>query len=211
MEKDDTKLWSRDSNQTASGKPGTLQTEWKLVMRPKLPTIILAALLAGTIAIVLNIFVLDALKNAGVETLGGGLQKLMRAKLSGIVLSTGLADAWASSGLPGSDAPSFKTGFKVTVGLLMALIYALLFEPLLRGSSFRKGLITAVPFWLLNAFVVLPLLGHGIAGTRLLTILGLLSYAFAHTLFFVIVALVYGELSRRFRSRHAPPASHQSI
>ena len=180
-------------------------------MRPKLPTIILAALLAGIIAIVLNIFVLDALKNAGVETLGGGLQKLMRADLSGIFRSTGISVVWTSIGLPDPDSPLFKTGFKVTVGLLMALIYALLFEPILHGSWFRKGLITAVPFWLLNAFVVLPLHGHGIAGTRVLTTVGLLSYAFAHTLFFVIVALAYGELSCRFIGRHAPPAANQSI
>ncbi len=93
----------------------------------------------------------------------------------------------------------------------MALAYALLFEPILHGSSLRKGLISAVPFWLLNAFIVLPLLGYGIAGARLLTTVGLLSYAFAHTLFFVIVALVYGELSRQFTARHAPPASHQSV
>ena len=163
-------------------------------MLRKLPPTLLAALLAGAIAIVLNIFVLDAVKKAGVETLGGGLQKLMRAKLSGTFVLTGIAQAWASIGLPGPEAPSFKIGFKVTVGLLMALTYALLCEPLLSGSPLRKGLITAVPFWLLNAFVVLPILGYGIAGTRLLTTIGLLSYAFAHTLFFAIVAVIYGKI-----------------
>ena len=172
-------------------------------MRRTLPAMILFALLAGTIAIALNIFVLDALKNAGVETLGGGLQKLMRAKLSGMFRSTGIAEAWTSIGLPGPDEPSFKTGFKVVVGLSMALIYALLLEPILHGSWLRKGLISAVPFWLLNAFVVLPWLGDGIAGARFLTTAGLLSYAFAHTLFFVIVALVYYQLLRQFAYRYA--------
>jgi len=121
--------------------------------------------------------VLDAFDAADIVTARGGLQKLARAWLSQPLMASGLSHSWSSSGLLGPDTPVFKTDFKVTVGLLMALAYALLFEPMLRGSFLRKGVIAAVPFWLLNACVVLPLLGEGVAGVCTLTVGGLLSYA----------------------------------
>jgi len=160
--------------------------------------IVAAALAAGTVAIALNILVLDA---ADIVTARGGLQKLVRAWLSPPLIASGLSHAWSSSGLPGPDTPVFKTGFKVTVGLLMALAYAVLFEPILRGGFLRKGVIAAVPFWLLNACVVLPLLGEGVAGVRTLTVGGLLSYAIAHTVFFVVLAWAYGTLKSRLPAR----------
>jgi len=160
-----------------------------------------AALAAGTIAIVLNILVLDAFDAAGIITARGGLQKLVRAWLSPPLITSGLSHAWSSAGLPGPDTLVFKTGFKVTAGLLMALAYALLFEPMLRGGFLRKGLVAAVPFWLLNACVVLPLLGEGIAGVCTLTAGGLLSYALAHTLFFVVLAWAYDTLKGRLSAR----------
>lgn len=163
--------------------------------------IVAASLAAGTVAIVLNILVLDAFDAVGIITARGGLQKLVRAWLSPPLVGSGISDVWLSLGLPGPDTPVFKTGFKVTVGLLMALAYALLFEPTLRGGFLRKGLVAAVPFWLLNACVVLPLLGEGIAGARTLTAGGLLSYALAHTLFFVVLAWAYDTLKGRLSAR----------
>lgn len=160
-----------------------------------------ATLAAGTVAIVLNILVLDAFDAAGIITARGGLQKLVRGWLSPPLITSGISHAWSSAGLPGPDTLVFKTGFKVTVGLFMALAYALLFEPMLRGGFLRKGLVAAVPFWLLNACVVLPLLGEGIAGVRTLTAGGLLSYALAHTLFFVVLAWAYDTLKGRLSTR----------
>ncbi len=164
---------------------------------PGILLIVAAALAAGTVAIVFNILVLDAFDAAGIVTARGGLQKLVRTWLSSPLTASGLSHAWSSAGLPGPDTPVFKTGFKVTVGLLMALAYALLFEPTLRGGFLRKGLVAAVPFWLLNACVVLPLLGEGIAGARTLAVGGFLSYAFAHTVFFIVLAWAYGILKGR--------------
>ncbi len=158
-----------------------------------------AAIVAGAVAITVNILVLDGFDAAGVVTARGGLQKLVRAWLSGPLTRAGVDEAWILLGLPGPDTPPFKTGFKVGVGLLMALAYALLLEPVLRGGRLRKGLLAAIPFWLLNALAVLPLLGEGIAGTRTLTPFGLLSYAVAHTVFFVVLAGVYDVLLRRLR------------
>lgn len=159
----------------------------------------MAALAAGAIAI--NIFVLDAFDASGIVTARGGLQKLVRMWLSAPLTRTGVNNAWTLFGLPGPDTLVFKTGFKVALGLLMALAYALLLEPVLGGRWPGKGLVAAVLFWLVNALAVLPLLGEGIAGIRTLTPLGLFCYAVAHTMFFVVLAWLYDVLMRQ-RRRH---------
>lgn len=115
-----------------------------------------AALVAGAVAITVNILVLDGFDAAGVVTARGGLRNLVRAWLSGPLTRAGVDGAWTPLGLPGPDAAPFKTGFKVGVGLLMALAYALLLEPVLPGGRLRKGLLAAIPFWLLNTMAVRP-------------------------------------------------------
>ena len=158
---------------------------------------VLIGLAAGAIAIVVNIAVLDAFDAAGIVTARGGLQKLMRMWLAAPLTRLGADGLWASLGLPGPDTPVFKTGFKVAVGLLMALAYAIPLEPALPGRWLWKGLAAALLFWLVNALVVLPLLGEGVAGLRTLTAGGLLCYAVAHSIFFLVLAWLYDALCRR--------------
>ena len=160
---------------------------------------VIMALVAGAIAITINILVLDAFDAAGIVTARGGLQKLVRLWLSAPLVRFGASDTWNLLGLPGPDTLVFKTGFKIAVGLLMALAYTLLLEPVLGGGWLSKGLVAAVLFWLVNALAVLPLLGEGIAGIRTLTPLGLLCYAIAHTTFFVVLAGLYDVLIRQRR------------
>lgn len=158
---------------------------------------VLIALTAGAVAIIVNIALLDAFDAAGIVTARGGLQKLVRMWLAVPLTRSGAAGQWASLGLPGPDTPVFKTGFKATVGLLMALAYAFLLEFALRGPWLQTGLAAAVLFWLINALAVLPLLGEGFAGLRTLTVGGLLCYAIAHTAFFLVLAWLYSVFSRR--------------
>ncbi len=157
---------------------------------------VLIGLAAGAVAILVNIAVLDAFDAAGIVTARGGLQKLVRMWLAAPLTRLGADGRWASLGLPGPDTPVFKTGFKVAVGLLMALAYAVLLEPALRGRWLQKGLAAALLFWLVNALAVLPLLGEGVAGLWTLTAGGLLCYAVAHTTFFLVLAWLYSVLSR---------------
>ncbi len=158
---------------------------------------VLIGLVAGAIAIAVNIAVLDAFDAAGIVTARGGLQKLVRMWLAAPLIQLGADKTWVSLGLPGPDTPVFKTGFKVAVGLLMALAYAVLLEPVLRGRWLQKGLVAALLFWLVNALAVLPFLGEGVAGLRTLTAGGLLCYAVAHTTFFLVLAWLYDALIRR--------------
>lgn len=152
------------------------------------------ALLAGAIAIGINIFLLNLADRFGVVTARGGLQRLVKLWLAGPVTQSGIGGFWVAVGLPGPDTAIFKTGFKVAVGLGMALFYAVALEPRITGSALSKGLAYAVLVWLLNALIVLPLLGEGPAGSRVLTPLGMIFFALAHTAFFVVLALVYEAL-----------------
>jgi hypothetical protein len=88
----------------------------------------------------------------------------------------------------------FEFFFHVFVGLLMALFYAYVVEPALVGRPWVKGLICAVAVWMLNAIIVLPLIGEGLAGSRRLGAAGMIGFAAAHTIFFVLLAVLYAPL-----------------
>src|SRR6476661_6497638 len=53
----------------------------------------------------------------------------------------------------------FQDGFHILVGLLMAVFYAFVLEPVLAGSALVKGLVYALLVWLANAFITLPWIG----------------------------------------------------
>jgi hypothetical protein len=74
----------------------------------------------------------------------------------------------------------------------MALFYAFVLEPTLRGPAWLRGLYYALGVWLLNAIVVLPLTGEGLAGSAHLGLFGMTWFAAAHTLFLVLLAVLYG-------------------
>jgi hypothetical protein len=147
----------------------------------------LAALLAGAVAIALNIAALAAADLVPLATARGGLLRLL-------VMLTGGA-------LPIPAGGAFQFGFHIVVGLAMALFYALVLEPVLRGPSWLRGVSYAVIVWLANAAVVLPTTGEGFAGSRDLTLAGIVWFAAAHTLFFVVLAVLYERLRGGHPSR----------
>lgn len=138
------------------------------------------ALAAGVIAIAINTVLLVVMARMGLQTAHGGLLRLLQDV----------------AGLPAMGSAA-QLVFHVLVGLLMALGYGLVAEPMLPGPAWSKGLIAAAAVWLLNAAVVLPLIGEGFAGTAHLHLAGLLGFAFAHTVFFVLLAMLYRRLLGR--------------
>jgi hypothetical protein len=50
--------------------------------------------------------------------------------------------------------------------------------------SWLRGILFATAVWLINALIVLPAIGEGIAGSRDLTLAGMVWFAGAHALFF---------------------------
>ena len=141
------------------------------------------ALLAGAVAIALNMAALAAAKLVSLDTGSAGLLKFL-------VILTGSVFRAPPSG-------PFQAAFHISVGLAMALFYAFVLEPLLPGPSWLRGLIYAVVVWLANALIVLPAIGEGLAGDRRLTLAGMVWFAAAHTLFFVSQAILYARLRQK--------------
>ena len=158
-----------------------------------------AALLAGSVAIVLNTVALKAADLVPLATARGGLLRLITPWLSLPLERLGIASLWSTLGGPAPNTPVFQTGFHLFVGILMALFYAFILEPRLPGGAWLKGLIYAAAVWILNAAFVLPATGEGFAGSAHLSLAGMIWFAAAHTLFFLILAFSFAKAMR------APP------
>ena len=153
-----------------------------------------ASLIAGAVAIAVNTALLAGADALGLITARGGLLRLLKDIAGRTAPLIDLAWVWNDVLAPATSGPVFQTGFHVVVGLLMAILYAFVLEPVLPGRPWVKGLIYAGLVWLLNAFAVLPLIGEGIAGSRQLGVAGMVGFAVIHTVFFVLLAVLYERL-----------------
>ncbi|MYM73859.1 hypothetical protein GTP56_16835 [Duganella sp. FT134W] len=131
---------------------------------------------------------LKAADFVAVQTGHGGLLRVISPLAARLLEPAGVSAWWRAVGGPGVGTAVFQDSFHFVVGIGMALAYVLLLEPRLSGSFWRKGLLYALAIWLLNAFLILPLSGEGIAGSAHLVLSGMLWFAIAHTAFFVLLA-----------------------
>ena len=145
------------------------------------------ALLAGMVGPAVNFLLLGLADRLGIVTARGGFQRLVKLWTGPALRGLDVDRAWAVLHLPDPNGALFTAGFKVAVGLAMAVIY-LRIKPLLPGSALEKGLIYALAVWAINAMVVLPALGQGIAGIKTLATAGIAAFAIAHTAFFLVLA-----------------------
>ena len=156
--------------------------------RRRTPFRLLAAVLAGTIAIAANMALLSFASIAGIPTSNGGLLRLFATMIQHLAGSLRLIDV--RSNLP---RPSLAI-FHIVTGLAMAVAYVLIIEPKLPGRPFSKGLVYGTVIWCFNAFLVLPLIGEGIAGSRNVNTVGLTVFAVAHMTFFLALSMLYGAM-----------------
>lgn len=161
-----------------------------------------ASLVAGAVAILLNTALLKLADAIALPTAHGGLLRLITPWMAGPMKMSGVAPAWRQAGGPPVNTPLFQVGFHLAVGMAMAVFYAFAVEPLLRGHAVVKGLIYAATVWLLNAAVVLPVTGEGFAGSSHLSLAGMTWFAAAHTVFFVVLAVLYGALCAHRAGAH---------
>lgn len=129
-------------------------------------------------------------------TAHGGLLRFIRPWFEPPLRVLGLSGLWSSIGAPSANTPVFQGGFHLVAGLAMALAYAFVLERVLPGKVWVKGLIYAALVWLLNAAIVLPVIGEGFAGSAHLTMAGMIWFAAAHMLFFLLLAAAYSRLRR---------------
>jgi hypothetical protein len=147
------------------------------------------ALRAGSVAIVTNTLLLTVADQFGLTTARGGLLKLLITWLAPGLRSAGLA-SWALWLTTLTKTYAFQTGFHIAVGLVMALVFVKSAGTWLKHHAWCAGLAAAFAVWLLNALVILPLLGEGFAGEHDLTLPGIAYFAAAHTAFFLLMALI---------------------
>ncbi|GAB6077539.1 hypothetical protein [Hydrogenobaculum acidophilum] len=84
-----------------------------------------------------------------------------------------------------------KLGFHYITGVIMAIIYVYIVDPMLKSLSvIARALSYALVIWLINALIVLPGLGYGIAGINKLPMIGIIYFAFCHVSFFLTTAIV---------------------
>ena len=161
------------------------------------PQQLVPALTAGAIAIIVNTLALKAADLIPLATARGGLLRLIEPWFAPVLKVSDLSTLWQAAGLPAADTQPFQMSFHVVIGLEMALFYAWVLEPLLPGSAWVKGATYALATWILNAAIVMPATGEGFAGSADLTFGGIAWFAAAHTLFFVIMAVLYEVLAGR--------------
>jgi len=160
---------------------GNLESRGKIALSSRL----IASVLAGTIAIALNMALLSFANGAGIITSHGGLSRLFTSIIIPLGCSLRLIDGR-------SDLPPYSQAiFHILTGLAMAIAYALMIEPRLPGRPYFKGLAYGTVVWCFNAFLVLPLTGEGLAGSRNLKPVGLIVFALAHMSFFLALSVLY--------------------
>jgi hypothetical protein len=158
-----------------------------------------SALLAGLIAIIANTLALKAADFISLPTAHGGLLRLMTLGFSSPLQQSGISSVWTTIGAPAPKSPAFQIGFHIFIGLMMSIFYAFVLEPMMPWGSTTMGLAYATGLWLINAAIVLPATGEGFAGIANLSVAGILWFAVAHTLFFLMLAYGFALIERRPR------------
>ncbi|MBU2787646.1 hypothetical protein HFQ13_05400 [Acidithiobacillus sp. VAN18-1] len=148
-------------------------------------------LVAGILAISVNTLLLKVADWIHLDIGHGGLLKFLHVSLQ----------QYLNLSLPPAS-PGFKIAFHVFIGIAMALFYTGFLESAFpsRLAGWMKGLLYAAIVWLLNALVILPSLGQGIAGINTLDMTGIIYYAFAHTTFFVLLAIIVSMMKKQKES-----------
>lgn len=110
---------------------------------------------AGIVAITVQTLFLKMAPFMRIEAESGGLLKLLIIHIPTYI---------NNSLLSFFHTTSFGLIFHYLTGFAMVLLYVYIFEPLLPGKGWQKGSLFSLLPWLINGFIVLPLLGQGIAG-----------------------------------------------
>lgn len=142
------------------------------------------ALIAGFIAISVNTLLIQFAPVIHIKAEGGGLFKLLLRY--GRPITGHIAFLYTSS---------FGVLFHYLTGLVMVIIYVCWFARLLKLSGWIKGSLFSLLPWLINGFIVLPLLGHGLLGYYKLSLTGILYFFTANWIFGLLLGWLFDCLS----------------
>ena len=148
---------------------------------------IVNGLKAGLVAISINTIFLRAAPLFNIKAESGGLLKLILMHTSSYI---------NSSLLSFFHATSFWLIFHYLTGFAMVVLYVYILEPLLPGKGWQKGSLFSLLPWLINAFIVLPLLGQGIAGLHALPLSGIIYFFIANWIFGITLGVLYERFTK---------------
>lgn len=157
---------------------------------------------SGLLATAANVLLLHAAAALHIVTAKGGLFRLLRLAL--IAASTHLPGiialflSWISYWLLRN-----QEAFHWVTGIGMAMFYTIVIAPSIRHTWLRAALVFGTAVWLFNSFVVLPLLGEGVAGARTLSAAGMLAFSMAHFTFFYVLGWLTDYSTRSTNTAHA--------
>ena len=155
---------------------------------------LLIALLCGALATAVNMAILASLGAAGIRTTHGGLLRLLALGVIRVAHSTGINPTYRADAQLLFAAGWFQEGFHIVTGLLMAVVYVFFLEPRRGASPLLRGVLYGTAIWLLNAMIVLPAIGEGIAGQYHLSAEGIGGFAVAHVSYFLALSLLTSSL-----------------
>ena len=153
----------------------------------KYPSKIINALKAGLIAISINTIFLKASSLLNIKAESGGLLKLLLMHTSTFI---------NNSLLTFFHSTSFWVIFHYITGFAMVLLYVYILEPLLPGKGWQKGSLFSLLPWLINGFIVLPLLGQGIVGLQALPVSGIIYFFIANWIFGITLGVLYERFTK---------------
>ena len=147
---------------------------------------------------------------AGLRTAHGGLLRLLQVAGSAALDGTAAGEWWRRAVAPVTAGPGFQLGFHIAVGLAMAVFYVAVVRRLPPRRVWPNALAYAAAVWLLNAAVVLPVIGEGFAGSKSLGVAGMTAFAAIHTAFFVLLAGFYRKVTAPSCSARVAPEALSS-
>jgi hypothetical protein len=155
---------------------------------------LLIALLSGALATAVNMTILATLGAARIRTTHGGLLRLLALGVIRVAHSAGINPTYPTEPQLLFAAAWFQEGFHIVTGLLMAVVYVFCLEPRCGPSPLLRGVLYGSTIWLLNALIVLPAIGEGIAGQYHLSAAGIGGFAVAHMSYFLTLSLLTSSL-----------------
>lgn len=154
------------------------------IIKRKMP-LLNDALIAGFIAISVNTLLLQLAPMIHIKAEGGGLLKLLLKY--GRPITGHIAFLYTSL---------FGVVFHYLTGLVMVIIYICWFSRLLKMSGWIKGSLFSLLPWLINGFIVLPLLGYGLLGNYKLSLAGMCYFMITNWLFGLVLGWLFAYLNK---------------
>lgn len=141
---------------------------------------------AGFVAICFNTLLLKISPLFSIKAEGGGLLKL--------ILSAGRGSPGRYSFLTSCE---FALLFHFLTGFVMVYMYVFFFESITGLKGWLKGSMFSLVPWLINGFLILPLLGSGPLGIKMLSATGIAYFFVANWLFGLWLGALYDQFKRR--------------